>query len=439
MSWHLIVKIGTADTYSPVISSNEPRLSVSINVPGDPFAIKNNLFKETSGRTLLNPSSLAIDLLNLALGVYTADLKIARNLSKDRWTRDLVIHLPVVNLEIWLTNRELVQNMLSFLTGDRWKIQFRQHECDEKWYIADSDAPKLDTVCLFSGGLDSLVGAIDILEEGKNVALISHHGAGMTQSFQQKVLRGLEAEYGNFITSYSFYVQPPKRRTGPGEPSMRSRSILFLAMGTFVASLFSEAVPLVVAENGLISLNVCLTSARLGSLSTRTTHPHFISLYQELLDSIGLKNPVELPYQFQTKGEMFKQVANYDLLSKLVDITMSCSHPESGRYLGKAPGNHCGYCVPCIIRRASLAAVGLDKGIYNIDILKNEPSYENDRGRDYRAFQMAVERYRTSGSKVSPFDVLKSGPLPPESIKEYMEMYSRGMDEVLQFLENTLI
>lgn len=335
MRWHLIVRIGSADFYTPTVASNEPRVIVSIDNPGDTFAIGNNLLKEVESRASLNPSSLAVDLVNFAIAIYTADLKIARSLSEDRWTRDLVVHLPVVNLDAWTGSRELAQEMLSFLTGDRWDIRFRQHECYEKWYVASSDAPTVDVVSLLSGGLDSLVGAIDLLEEGRNVAFISHYGAGMTKSFQDDVLRALEKEYGSLITPYSFYVQPPKKRTGSGEPSMRSRSILFLSLGTFVASLFSEKIPLVVAENGLISLNVPLTSARIGSLSTRTTHPHFIALYRKLLDSIGLDNPVELPYRFQTKGEMFEQVRNPEVLKRLVPVTMSCSHPESGRYLGK--------------------------------------------------------------------------------------------------------
>lgn len=438
MSWHLIVRVCSADSYTPTIASEEPRLVVSIDAPGDPFAIRNNLFKEVEGRVFLNPSSLAIDLLNFAISIYTADLKISRSLSEDRWTRGLVVHLPVVNLEVWTKSRDLVQEMLNFLTGDQWEMHFRKHEAYDDWNVASSEAPRVDKVSLFSGGLDSLVGAIDILSERKRVALVSHYGAGITKSFQQRVLSSLEEAYEDSITPYSFYVQPPKKRTGRGEPSMRSRSILFLVMGTFVASLFSDEVTLVVAENGLISLNVPLTSARMGSLSTRTTHPHFISLYRKLLASIGLFNPVELPYQFQTKGEMFGQVKNYAILSELVPVTMSCSHPESGRYLGKPPGNHCGYCVPCIIRRASLAAVGLDSNNFNIDILTEEPAYDTDRGRDYRAFQMAVERYRTSASKGSIFDVLKSGPLPPDDIKKYVEMYSRGMDEVCRFLEPTL-
>lgn len=438
MTWHLIVRMGAADLYTPTIASDEPRVIVSIDKPGDIFSIRNNLFKEVENRASLNPSSLAVDLVNFAIAIYTADLTISRSLSEDRWTRDLVVHLPVVNLDAWTGNRELAQEVLSFLTGDRWDIRCRQHEFYEKWYVASSDAPTVDVVSLLSGGLDSLVGAIDLLEEGKSVAFISHYGAGMTKSFQDNVLQALEKEYPDLITSYSFYVQPPKKQTGPGEPSMRSRSILFLALGTFVASLFSDKVPLVVAENGLISLNVPLTSARIGSLSTRTTHPHFMALYQKLLSFIGLTNLVTLPYRFQTKGEMFGQVRNPEVLQKLVPVTMSCSHPESGRYLGKKPGNHCGYCVPCIIRRASLAAVDLDNGNYNIDVLTEEPAYDTDRGRDFRAFQMAIQRHRASDSKVSPFNVLASGPLPPDDIKEYVAMYARGMDEVGQFLQPTL-
>ncbi|MBD2231480.1 Qat anti-phage system QueC-like protein QatC [Phormidium tenue] len=438
MSWHLIVKIGAADFYTPTVASDEPRVLVSIDNPGDTFSIRNNLFKEVEKRASLNPSSLAVDLVNFAIAIYTADLKISRSLSEDRWTRDLVVHLPVANLDVWTRSRELAQEMLGFLTGDHWDFRFRQYECYEKWYVASSNAPTVDVVSLLSGGLDSLVGAIDLLEEGKNVAFISHYGAGMTKSFQDNVLRALENEYSGLITSYSFYVQPPKKQTGSGEPSMRSRSILFLMLGTFVASLFSDKVPLIAAENGLISLNIPLTSARMGSLSTRTTHPYFIDLYRKFLGSISLPSFVELPYRFQTKGEMFEQVRNPEVLKKMVSLTMSCSHPESGRYLGKQPGNHCGYCVPCIIRRASLAAVGLDNNNYNIDILTEEPAYDTDRGRDFRAFQIAVERYRTLNSKVSLFDVLESGPLPPEDIQEYVAMYSRGMDEVRNFLEPTL-
>jgi 7-cyano-7-deazaguanine synthase in queuosine biosynthesis len=439
MIWHLIARIGSDDTYTPKLSLEEPRVHVSIDVPGDAAAIRSNVLREISNKVLLNPSSHVIDLLNLAFSVYAADLKIPRNLSEDRWTRDVVIHLPVVNLELWTANHSLIKDMLDFLTGDRWEIRFRACMTYKECNVASTTIHAVDTVSLFSGGLDSLIGAIDLLEAGKKVALVSHYGSGITNSVQQNVLSKLKAEYGERVTSYSFGVQPMKKRTGRGEPSMRSRSILFIAMGTFIATLFPENIPLVVAENGLISLNIPLTNARIGSLSTRTTHPHFIALYQCLLDSIGLRSQVETPYQFHTKGEMCAQVNNYQLLTDLVEHTMSCSHPESGRYLRNSPNNHCGYCVPCIIRRAALASVGLDIGKYNIDILKDQPSHTMSRGRDFRAFQMAIERYQQSNARVSPFTVLRSGSLSPDRIKDYMEMYERGMEEVNEFLQPILV
>ena len=46
MRWHIIVRIGSHNTYSPTLSPDEPRLYVSIDAPGDSFAIKNNLLAE---------------------------------------------------------------------------------------------------------------------------------------------------------------------------------------------------------------------------------------------------------------------------------------------------------------------------------------------------------------------------------------------------------
>ncbi|MHC5720555.1 MAG: hypothetical protein ACYTX0_53180, partial [Nostoc sp.] len=123
-----------------------------------------------------------------------------------------------------------------------------------------------------------------------------------------------------------------------------------------VANLFPGQKPLVVAENGLISLNVPLTHSRIGSLSTRTTHPHFLSLYQKILSSLGLVTSIELPYKFFTKGEMLANVKNKEVLESTANLSMSCSHPEAGRFRQGSPSHHCGYCVPCIIRRAALAS-----------------------------------------------------------------------------------
>jgi hypothetical protein len=229
-----------------------------------------------------------------------------------------------------------------------------------------------------------------------------------------------------------FWVQPPKNKRD-GEPSMRSRSLLFIALGLGVASALAGEQPLVVAENGLISLNVPLTNPRMGSLSTRTTHPHFIGLFRTLLDALGVITAIEMPYRFRTKGEMLADAANPKVLADAVKESMSCSHTEAGRYQGRTPGIHCGYCVPCIIRRAATADAKVVDARYDYDVLSGtlDPA---GIGADLRAFQMALERFADARPHDALFRVLGTGPLPPDEAADYAAVYTRGMKEVGRLL-----
>jgi hypothetical protein len=438
MSWNIIVRVGPNDNYLPDLLPNELRLIIAIDNPSSPYSVRNNLVKETLNKVFASPKTEVVELLNLAISVYTADLKIRRSFSEDRWTRELVIHLPVFDLTLWTKALLKVEQMLEFLTGDRWSIKLRKNQVLQELKSKVATTSSVDTVCLFSGGLDSLVGVIDLLEDGRNVAFAGHYGAGVTKSVQARLLEELQKVYPDRFTSYRFYVQPRKRGTGKGEPSMRSRSILFLALGTFVANLHPNAKSLVVAENGLISLNVPLTQSRIGSLSTRTTHPYFILLYQSVLALLNISTSVELPYRFQTKGEMLSETKNLDVLKRLAALTMSCSHPESGRYAKNSPTAHCGYCVPCIIRRAAMVSLKCDGTPYNLNILKDPPNSVTNKGRDFRAFEMAVERIRSTTAHRALFEVLNTGPIDPNCINSYVEVYLRGMNEVRYFLSQNI-
>jgi 7-cyano-7-deazaguanine synthase in queuosine biosynthesis len=293
-----------------------------------------------------------------------------------------------------------------------------------------------DSLCLFSGGLDSLTGAIDLLSAGKRVGLIGHHGAGMTNAVQGRTLDVLDERYKDAVSRLMFYVQPPKRKLKDGEPSMRSRSFLFLSLGVATATALGSSMPLTVAENGLISVNVPLTPSRIGSSATRTTHPHFIDLYSAMLKTLRLTVAFDLPYKFKTKGEMLAETRDQDCLKKISPLTMSCSHSEAGRYHGFTPGNHCRYCVPCIIRRAAMAHAKLDDAKYNVEVRKNPPDYQTEGGRDFRAFEMAIERFSGTTNRDSLASVMATGPLPPDHIKDYAAVYRRGMEEVTRFLRS---
>jgi len=189
---------------------------------------------------------------------------------------------------------------------------------------------------------------------------------------------------------------------------------------------------LVVPENGFIALNAPLTRPRLGPLSTRTVHPYTVTKYRELLGALGISVAVETPYAFATKGEMLKKAADRQFLKTCVSLSMSCAHPNAGRWKGQDPNKHCGRCVPCIIRRASLHRVGWDDSSdYATDVLiadKGAPNLE-----DVRAFLTAIEQGRTVAPEVA---VLRSGPIPSDAgtVAAYASVYARGLEEVDVFL-----
>ena len=434
MNWHLVVRTGDRDNYSPQFAASSARIFAGLHRQGDPWSIGTDVLRVLHEDYGLVPSSVALDLLHFASAAYTADLRIPRDLTAERWTREIVMHLPVENFATWEAARAEIQELMGFLTGDRWEFLFRRR-VPIQLPRAKKNPPQTDAVCLFSGGLDSLVGAIDLLAKGRSVALVGHHGSGIANSVQERVLTTLgKANLTGKLLPFLFYVEPQKGKDRVGEPSQRSRSIMFLALGTIVATCLGDAVPLVVAENGLISLNVPLTNARMGSLSTRTTHPFVMKMYRGVLQKLGIATQVELPYRFKTKGEMLKETLAPAALKQTVAQTMSCSHPEAGRW-SKNPNVHCGYCVPCIIRRASLHAAQISSDQYIVDVLTNPPDTGGQKARDLTAFKIAVERFQSTKQHSALFNVLASGPLPDEDVENYAGVYRRGMDEVKNFLK----
>jgi hypothetical protein len=257
----------------------------------------------------------------------------------------------------------------------------------------------------------------------------------MTHTYQERVAAILNQQYPNQTKFLLLYAQPPLiDGASDNEPTMRSRSFLFFSLGVAVASRIRHGVPLYVPENGFISLNVPLTVARSGSWSTRTTHPHYVDTFRELLTVLGLNHPLILPYRFKTKGEMLCQCADQTTLRNAIPLTMSCAHSEGGRWEGTSPGVHCGYCFPCLIRRSATAAAKSPDAAYAVDVLTAPPDATKEKGRDFRAVSMAVERYHSQSTSQALFDVLDSGPITPNEITAHTDVYRKGMKELSEFL-----
>ena len=140
-----------------------------------------------------------IDLLLLATLVQCADTRIARATeSQDAWTREIHLVVPVSDPSRWGASRSVLETMLSFLSGDLWTVGFSQRPPTFKVAVGGKQAPKapsFDQVSLFSGGLDSLVGAVDALEAGATPLFVSHAAEGSTSTAQNACFQGLKANY----------------------------------------------------------------------------------------------------------------------------------------------------------------------------------------------------------------------------------------------------
>jgi 7-cyano-7-deazaguanine synthase in queuosine biosynthesis len=386
----------------------------------------------------LGPSAVARDLLRLGCAVYCTDKVVRRAATSDAWTRELSLQVPVSDVALWDDARGELVSALSFLSGDHWDLNF----------VADTVAPPAvqplagdyDGVSLFSGGLDSLAGVIDLLEAGQRLVLVGHHDSSLTDSKQTKLHTALRHAYGpDRVTLRHFFLRPSGPRRGQARPlprggvenTTRSRSFLFIAAGVAVADAIGTTAPLYVPENGFIGINVPLTPARAGSLSTRTTHPLFMHRMRRALDLLGLGHPVENPYRLLTKGEALERSANRTLLLELAPDSVSCSHPEASRWAGRPQGN-CGYCYPCLIRRASMHRVGRDhvKNRYAWDALTDADLLRRSskRGRSLRALTASL------GESERPEDVLTNGRVPNGETAAFFDLYCRGRAELRDWL-----
>jgi hypothetical protein len=378
----------------------------------------------------LTLSNTIVDLYRLASSVYITDKVTPRNTAFDKWTRDILIYFPVHDVALWERNATTVNKLLSFLTGDHWQIIFQQDSSfvprpDER-QLKKGHPLSVESVTLFSGGLDSFIGSVDSIVYNQSTALVAHTDHAHISNTQLNLFNKLKNRFASKnIELIQFFLQPRDSQ----ENTTRSRSMLFLTLGTLIASATNTR-NLLVPENGLISLNVPLTYGRLGSLSTKTTHPYTLSLYNELLKDLGIDVTVVNPYQFKTKGEMLEESKDFDFLRAASTETMSCSHSTAARWEGKPSNKHCGYCLPCLIRRAAFYKNRLDDpNQYSYDIHDADfTNQDSDKSNDVRAILYALES-RNDTSSVAK--VIKTGPLYPKTaIDNFAGLYERGIIEL---------
>ncbi len=323
------------------------------------------------------------DLLEVAAYVFAGDQAVTRanggRVDADEigagWRRHLRFRIPVRNPDLWNSPpvRDELVATLSFASEDEYTFEFVPHRKEPVFdgLIAFEDTPfdgDVDGVMCFSGGVDSLAGAVEeSVNGGRQVLLVNHRSTQKNTPRHTALVAALQRAAGR---------RPPlhvpavvnKRKVLGREFTQRTRSFLFTALAaTFAGMIRLDRVRFY--ENGVTSLNLPPSGQVVGARASRTTHPRVLGGYARLLTAlVGRRFVIENPFQSKTKADVVGVLREAGC-GHLLGLSTSCGHTwERTR-----EHTHCGVCSQCIDRRFAVLAAGQadhdPAGGYAVDLL----------------------------------------------------------------------
>lgn len=330
-----------------------------------------------------------LDLLQIGAYIFCADRMANRgerdSINNSAWARSFEFHIPVIDIEFWdmeKTKRAL-NEVLSFMTGDRhFEFIFtatdknpaeranKQFSMFSNEHSELSDAADTD-VMLFSGGLDSLAGAIQRLNEypERSLCVVSHKSNKSVTHTQDALLGDINKRYGDRVKKYGFECCNHNGLKSK-EETQRTRMFLFSAIAFSICHCYGKH-SFYVYENGITSMNLPKQTDVINARASRTTHPKTLGLLRKFYKLLDPTFEIIAPYYNQTKTEIMEVFSKFNEVN-LISSSVSCS--SSRTKPGQVP--HCGCCSQCIDRKFSLYAAGLDEydALYARDFITEFPN-----------------------------------------------------------------
>jgi hypothetical protein len=396
------------------------------------------------------------DLLEIAAYVYSTDCATVRggewaeDKSVEPWGRDFQLVIPVRDYAFWAREDvvQLLQRALQFLSQDRYSFVFRplakrgrkrqeffeMSEDQDDWPFSG-----VDRVLMFSGGLDSLAGAIETFTRGGRLVLVSHRPVSIQSKKQKALVDLLRKSYPGPMIHVPVWINKDENKSK--EHSQRTRSFLYSALGAIVAASV-RAGGVRFFENGVVSLNLPVADEVIGSRASRTTHPWALDLFGRFYSLVlDRKLVVDNPYQFMTKAEVVKVIAENGG-GKLIGYTCSCAH--QGRFRSKSQ-QHCEACSQCIDRRTAIIAAGQQANDpetdYVIDVFTGprKEGYEQNMAVDYtrHAYELCSMSEEEMATKFSTEFARACRPFQKmvEATHQFIEMHKRHGAIVKQVID----
>ena len=384
---------------SEVELSKDEREVLELNAHGD----EGNVNIRITDVTRQFSSSLTprlLDLLEIASYVYAADCAVNRGNgfsnkgTSESWQRQLDFVVPVSDVTFWQKPEvtTLLRRILTFLSNDKYSFEFRPFNRSKpaQGYLEFEDIieepfNRVSRIIMFSGGLDSLAGAVSTAAEGESLVLVSHRPSPILSKRQKSLYDALRKHVKTRVMHVPVWIN--KRGGLDRESTQRTRSFLYAALGTVIAEVF-KAEGVRFFENGVVSLNFPVADEILRARASRTTHPLVLKQFADFFTLVTERDfVVDNPFLYKTKAEVIQLIVD-NCASELITQTSSCAH--QGR---TASGSqfHCGVCSQCIDRRIAITALGLEKHDpeydYTVDVFNGprRAGYEQSMAVDYAA------------------------------------------------------
>ncbi|EGO8529275.1 hypothetical protein QUP01_001478 [Enterococcus faecalis] len=284
----------------------------------------------------------ACDVVNVMLAAFHGDISTSGN-ANNKNPRKISVSAKVYDVESWNQSSEKLIELLNWVSGDLFSVSFEKNEEIFDTFLLEIPSSQKQCITLFSGGLDSLAGAYYNFSNNISSDYVGYVNKSeerthqvQLQAFYSQIFSagGSEVDIRNkYQQSKKFYFQ-----------STRSLLYLSLAISRAISNSTNE---IRMYENGILSLN-----PEFGRYTTKTTHPKTIFLYNELLTAMGYDIRILNKFEYQTKGEV---IANMDMAFKSeIRNTFTCGRSRAGKDYNH--NGQCGTCIPCILRKISLAA-----------------------------------------------------------------------------------
>lgn len=325
-----------------------------------------------------------MDLAEIAGHLFAVDLACGRGRGDVAWARSIEAHFPVRDPDFWTGFAPQLEALFADFTQDRLRLHFHQdpHPSDPPRQRS-RPFPDFDCVALLSGGVDSFVGGLLLLEDGRRPLGLSHTAAGATSHAQASVSSIFQRRMPEFerarLTAQKYgntFPQP--------EPSQRSRSFLFLTLSSIAASV-AGVNDVFINENGVMAIHIPMTAARAGSLSTNTASPAVLERLESLLSrALNTSLAIHNNLVDRTKPEV---VDCGRALGHSADLASTVSCWSIGR-----TNSHCGVCAPCLIRRISFELHGVADVSYSSDLFDDAAVLTDDSACDNLTHLVRVTR-----------------------------------------------